>query len=166
MNSLIRRKVKNIQDRMLEHDTIWSTLDNEIIITSTVTDKDFPNVIVNDVIPEDAVVVRAEVLIKFRMLENTANDGVNFISGSQTIRVKKSTGTWGADDMVAINLPNESWELASSTRERGDIIFGGIDVKSVVDSNGTYNIKLSGSQSTRNNLELRDVQSGILINWR
>ena len=100
-------------------------------------------------------------LLKVRAIENTSASGANAINGAQAIRVKKSTGTWGVDDVVAINLPDNLWTVAASTRESGDVLIGDNDVKSEVDGDATYNLRFEDALVDYANLQLNDVLVGL-----
>lgn len=142
--------------------TFWSDVDDEILLPAVAADVDLPNVVVAN-IPSGSTIIQAVVLLKVRAIENTSASGVNAIKGAQNIRIKVSTGTWGVDDIVAINLIDNQWSVAASTREYGDVQVGDNDVKSVVTGNATYNLRFEDALVDYANLKLSDVQVGIRI---
>jgi len=144
--------------------TFWSDVSttNPIQLTTPAADKDLPNVVVAN-IPSGATIIQAIVLIKIRAIENKSSSGYNAINGAQNIRIKVSTGTWGVDDIAAINLIDNQWYIAASTREFGDVQVGDNDVKSVVTGNATYNLRFEDALVDYQTLDLFDVQVGIRI---
>ena len=142
--------------------TWWSDIDDVINLTTDGVDIDLPNVVVAG-IPSGATLVSAVVILKVRAIENKSSSGTNAINGAQSIRVKKSTGAWGVDDVAAIDLVDNQWSVATSTREFGDVQVGDNDVKSEVDGNATYNLRFENPIVDYATLQLNDVQVGIRI---
>jgi hypothetical protein len=96
-------------------------------------------------------------ILKVRAIENTNAGGSNAIKGTQYIQVRKSGGSW----VNTINLPDNLWTVAASTREAGDVLIGDIDVKTAVDGDGTYNFKFQNALVDLANLRLNDVLVGL-----
>lgn len=142
--------------------TFWSDVDDVIDLPATAADTSLPNVVVEG-LPSGVTLIRIVVIIKIRVIENTSASGANAIQGAQNIRVKKSTGTWGVDDVAAINLADNMWTVAASTREGGDVVVGDNDVKSEVDGNATYNLRFEDADVDYDYLRLNDVQVGIQV---
>lgn len=138
----------------------WSDQDNVIDLPAVAADTDLPNVVVSG-LPSGISLVRVVALLKVRAIENTSATGANAISGAQAIRVKKSTTTWGAGDLAAIDLPDNLWTVAASTRESGDVLIGDNDVKTEVDGNATYNLRFENALVDYANLRLNDVMCGL-----
>ncbi|MCK5235924.1 MAG: hypothetical protein KAR06_02975 [Deltaproteobacteria bacterium] len=138
----------------------WSDTDDVIDLPAAAADTNLPDVVVVG-LPTDFVLVRAVAIFKCRHIENTNGGGVNAIEGAQDIRVKKSTGAWGVDDIAAINLADNQWAVAASTREGGDVIEGDIDIKGEMDGNATYNFRFEDADVDLDFLRLNDVQMGI-----
>ena len=151
-------------DRKVSCMTFWSDVStiNPIQLTTPAADKDLPNVVVAN-IPSGSTIVQAMVLIKIRAIENKSSSGYNAINGAQNIRIKVSTGAWGTDDIAAINLIDNQWYIAASTREFGDVQVGDNDVKSVVTGNATYNLRFEDALVDYATLDLFDVQAGIRV---
>jgi len=140
----------------------WGDMGDIIALTTATTDVDLPNVVVAD-IPSGATINRVIGMLRMRALNNTAAV-VNAINGAAVINVKKSTGTWGVDDVALINIPDNIWSTAASTKEGGMLIEGDNDVASEVDGNGTYNLRFNGNVFVdANNLELVDVDVGLKV---
>lgn len=138
----------------------WSTVVNVIDLPSLATDVNLPDVAVGE-LPAGAVVARVVVIFKVRAIENTNAGGPNAINGVQSIRGKKSTGAWGIDDLPAINLPDNLWKVAASTREMGDILIGSSDLKPVASGPGAYNFRFEDARADLDYLRLNDVMVGL-----
>lgn len=140
----------------------WSDSEVEIDLTQAEDDFDLPDVVVSG-IPAGISLIRVVVLLKVRAIENTNAGAANAINGACAIRVMKSGGTWGVDDMAAINLPDNLWTVAASTRESGDVLIGDNDVKAKVDGNGTYNLRFEDTEVDLDYLRLNDVLVGLRL---
>lgn len=140
----------------------WSDVDDVIDLPAVAADIDLPNVVVSG-LPSGVSLVRVEAILKIRAIENTSASGANAINLAQAIRVKKSTGTWGVDDIAAIDLPNNLWTVAASTRESGDVMVGDNDLKSKVNGDGTYNFRFEDALVDYANLRLNDCLVGLRL---
>jgi len=139
----------------------WSVSDPVIDLgPGEAADINLPDVVVSGV-PADVTLIRVVAILKIRCIENTAAGGGNAISGAQAIRVKKAAGAWGVDDLVAINLPDNLWTVAASTREAGDVLVGDNDVKGEVDEDATYNLRFENQVVDLDVLRLNDVLIGL-----
>ncbi len=138
----------------------WSTAVNVIDLPVAPIDVALPDVVVSD-LPGGAVVARVVAIVKMRVIENTNAGGPNAINGAQAIRVKRSTGIWGVHDIAAIHLPDNLWTVAASTREMGDVLIGNIDLKAVVNAQGTYNLRFENARVDLDYLRLNDVMVGL-----
>ncbi|KKL07909.1 hypothetical protein LCGC14_2581230 [marine sediment metagenome] len=138
----------------------WSITSSGSDLPAAAADEDLPDVVVSG-IPPGVSLVRVVAVLKVRAIENTSGSGANAISGAQAIRVKKSTGSWGTDDRAAIDLPDNLWTVAASTRESGDVLVGENDVKSEVDGNATYNLRFENALVDYDNLRLNDVKVAL-----
>lgn len=150
------------------HMTFWSDVQPTVIIPAVAADLDFPDVVVAD-LPSGITIIRAVAILKYAQKEDTSGSA-NAINGvNKGIRVKKSTGAWGTDDVMAIDIPDNTMLTAASTKEGGDAIEGNNDISGEVDGNATYNFR--SEQTNRGdaivadgaNLILRDVQIGIKV---
>jgi len=148
----------------------WSDVDDKIEIDGAAADLDFPSVVVSG-LPAGFTLVRVTAMLKYSHRKDTSAADNYMDQASKTIRVKKSTGSWGTDDVVAIDMPQNSLYTTKSTKEGGDLIVGDNDVKSEVDGDATYNFR--SEQTNRSDaisaladhLELYDVQMGIRIEY-
>lgn len=143
----------------------WSDGDDVIDLPAVAADTALPDVVVSG-IPSGVTLLRVVAILKVRAIENTNAGGANAIVGAQNIRVKKSTGTWGVDDIAAINLPDNLWTVAASTRESGDVLIGDNDLKSKVDGNGTYNLRFEDALVDLASLRLNDCLVGLRFYFR
>jgi len=141
-----------------------SLVDDVINLTAAASDDDLPNVVLPNIAGK---IKEVYVELKARMMENTNAGGTNGINGAALkVRIKKSTGAWGVDDVVAIDLTDNMWLLAASTREGGDVVKGENDVASEVDSfNATYNLRFEDNQVDLDNLRLNDVQVFLVVTY-
>lgn len=137
----------------------WSDTFGVIDLPAIAADIDLPNVVVAGL--PSGTLIRVVVVLKTRALENTNSGGPNAINGAQAIRIKKSTGIWGVDDVVAIDLVDNMWTLSASAREAGDVLIGDNDVKSEVEGNGTYNLRFENALVDLASLRLNDVLVGL-----
>jgi len=128
------------------------------------TDINLPDMTLNE-LPAGATVDLALVFLIVRAIENTNAGGANAIEGMQYIRIKKSTGVWGVDDIAAVLLTDNMWTVAASTREFGDVVGGhwSLNVSSVVNANATYNLRFEDANVDFDFLRLNDVQVLIKV---
>jgi len=158
-DGLVNSNLSEIQKAVTWLD-FWSNHDDVIDLPAVAADTALPDVVVSG-LPAGISLVRVVALLKVRAIENTSASGANAISGAQAVRVKKSTGVWGTDDLAAIDLPDNLWTVAASTRESGDVLIGDNDVKAEVDGNATYNLRFEDALVDYANLRLNDVMVGL-----
>lgn len=144
--------------------TFLSIINAQIDLPAAAFDTDLPDVVISG-IPAGAILDKVLVFLIVRAIQNTNAGGNNAIEGAQNIRIVKSTGAWGVDDIVAIPLTDNMWTVAASTREFGDVIGGddANDVKSEVDGNGTYHLRFEDANVDLAVLRLNDVQVMIKV---
>jgi len=134
----------------------WSDVDDVIDLPAVAAPAALPSVVVSGV-PSDAKLERVVAMLKVRAIENTNAGGTNAIKGAQNIQVQKGAGAW----VTAINLADNQWLVATSTRESGDVLIGDNDVKATVDGDGTYNFRLPSALVDLAFLRLNDVIVGL-----
>lgn len=140
----------------------WSSLDDMITLTNTSYDVSLQNVIVANV-PANTTIVRVVGMLKMRAINNTSV-ATNAINGAVVIKVKKSTGTWGVDDVALISLPDNILSVSASTKEGGLLIDGNNNASTEVDGNATYNLRFDGNTFVdAANLKLIDVSAGLRV---
>ena len=140
----------------------WSETDDVLNLPAAATDVGLPDVAVSD-LPPGTSVVRVVAILKCRVIENTNAGGVNAINGVQSIRIKPVSGVWGVDDTAAIDLADNLWTVAASTREMGDLLIGSNDLKSVVTGPGSYNFRFENARVDLDYLRLNDVMVGLRL---
>lgn len=161
----VERQAIGKLNRVLCSMDFWSASLEEVSLdgdtAATVT---LPTVTVAD-LPTGATIVKAIVMFKFRVIENTHTETANKLDGpssaltSQVIQIDKSGGTW----IDAINFVDDQFGIAKATREGGDVIIGNIDVASEVDENETYELRWLLALADEDLLNFNDVQMGIRI---
>ena len=151
----IKAKTDNLSDLVSPMD-FWSDVDDVIDLPAVAADTPLPNVVVSGV-PSGVTLDRVVALLKVRAIENTNAGGTNAIKTGQNIQVKKVVGAW----VAAINLADNQWLVAASTREAGDVLIGDIDLKTTVDGDGTYNFQFASALVDLASLRLNDVLVGL-----
>lgn len=134
----------------------WSDADDVIDLPAVAADTALPSVVVSG-LPSGLTIDRVVAILKVRAIENTNAGGTNGINGAQNIQVRKALGTW----VAAINLADNQWLVAASTREAGDVLIGDNDVKATVDGDGTYNFQFASALVDLASLRLNDVIVGL-----
>lgn len=163
IRTIVQEEVADIQEGvedLISQADFWSQADDVIDLPAVAADVTLPAVAVSG-LPSGISLTRVVALLKMRAIENTNAGGANALNGAQAIRIKKSTGTWGVDDIAAITLPDNLWTVAASTRESGDVLIGDIDLKAKVDGNGTYNLRFENALVDLASLRLNDVMVGL-----
>lgn len=146
----------------------WSVPEDKITVTSLAADLDFPSIVVSG-LPSGLTIRRVVLIMTCRAINDTSGAD-NYINGaSKTLRIKKSTGAWGTDDIVGITFDNQSLYCVASSKEAGPVTIGDTDIKTEVDGNATYNVRSEETNRSDailalgNNLELYDVQVGLRV---
>lgn len=134
----------------------WSDVDDVIDLPAVAAPSTFPSVVVSG-LPSGVTLDRVVAMVKVRAIENTNGGGPNGINGAQVLQVQKGAGAWA----TAINLADNQWLVAASTRESGDVLIGDNDVKTTVDGDGTYNFRLPAALVDLASLRLNDVLVGL-----
>ncbi len=137
-----------------------SVMQEEVQLGAAAADVNMPNIILPNI---TGTIVRVYLHFKYRMVENTY-DGVNALQGAQSIRIKKSTGAWGVDDIAAITFVDNNITLAALTREGGDVHGGMIDLSGEVDVfNATYNIRWEDGDVDQDFINFNDVEMFLRV---
>lgn len=151
---------------------IWSAksaMVASLAFSNVAADKDFADVAVPaSFLPSGARIVAVYLLVKWRKQVDSSG-GANAISAaSKKIRVKKSTGAWGTDDVVAMTMAQNSWNTAANATEGGDVLIGSADISGEVDAdNATYNVRSEETNRgdaitvTAASLTLYDIECGL-----
>lgn len=156
-STLLTRSV--VTTSMME---FWGDVNPIITLTTATSNVNLPDVVVAS-IPANSTILRVVGVIRMRALNNT-NASVSAINGAAVINIKKSTGAWGVDDVALIDIPDNIWSVAASTKEGGMTIEGDNDSSSKVNANATYNLRFNGNVFVDgNNMELIDVNVGLKV---
>ena len=146
----------------------WSAPEDKLTLAAAAADLAFPDILVSG-LPATATLRRVVLMMTCRALFDTSGAANYIDAASKTLRVKKSTGAWGTDDLIAITFSVNSLYCVASAKEAGPVVIGAHDVKIEVDGDATYNIR--SDQSVRgdaisvlaDSLELYDVQVGLRV---
>lgn len=140
-----------------------------IVIPATGADLDFPSVTVAG-IPSGANVLRADMALVIGGLLDTSTAENQIKTGtSDQLQVKVSTGNWVTNDIPCLEFEALGLQVDTSSYRGGAVLFGAIDIKSVVTGNALYNFRsvetttLKGVESTGGGLELHDVSIIIRV---
>lgn len=153
----IKAKTDNLPDQVLSMD-FWSDVDDVINLPVGPTDTPLPDVVVSG-LPSGITLQRVVAMLKVRAIENTNAGGTNGINGAQNIQARLAAGSW----VNAINLPDNQWLVAASTREAGDVLIGDNDLKTTVTADGTYNFQFANAAVDLASLRLNDVLVGLRV---
>ena len=140
-----------------------------IVIPGTGADLDFPSVAVAG-IPTGANILRADMALVIGGLfdTSTAENQIK-VATSDQLQVKVSTGSWVANDIPCLEFEALGLQVGASAYGSGAVLWGAIDIKSVVTGNATYNFRsvetttLKGVESTGGGLELHNVSIVIRV---
>ncbi len=148
-------------DRQLVTMDFWSdSVEEKAVTAAQVTAAVGAAVVVAD-LPAGATVVRAIVMMKFRMVENT-NAAENSLDcgAAQPIQIDDVANTGMRD---CIDFVDEQFKIAAETREGGDVLIGDINVADRVDGNDTYDFQWLNAKAHLANIQFNDIQMGIRI---
>jgi hypothetical protein len=109
-------------------------------------------------IPAGATINRVVVMFMCRAIENT-NVAANKLQGAQNIEVNFAGGAF----IDAINLADDLFAVALSTREMGTVVIGDNDVAATVTGNGTCTFRIDAARADQNNLNFNDFQIGVRV---
>jgi hypothetical protein len=138
---------------------LWSNYAAQISLGTVASNFPLPSITIAGM-PGQLVIIRAAILIKFRVIENT-NALVNSLSGAQNIQVMQATGgTW----FTGMPFAGVEFSVPGTTREAGDAFSGSRDVSSQIPPNGgVVNFQWALGLAAHNNLNFNDIQVGLRI---
>ena len=140
----------------------WSAPQEEVAIPAAPASQNFNAVTVVG-LPAGAVITRAVVMFKFRVIENS-NAAANGLDGAQHIEIQDDGGgAWTPAISLAANLFTMGATI--NLREGGDVLIGDHDVAGAgfVDGDDTYNIRWTDAHALQASLLFNDVQVGIRV---
>jgi hypothetical protein len=134
----------------------WSQYAPQVQLTTVTEDKALPEITIEG-LPAGAVIIRARMLCKFRILENTSAN-LNSLNGAQNIQARKQIdGDW----ITGIALAGGEMAVQASTR---DVLLGTQDIASQIPaSGGQVDLRWANARATQDNLNFNDVQVGVRI---
>ena len=146
----------------------WSALEDKITVSNVATDINYPDIAVSG-LPVGATLKRVVLIMAARAINDTSASNNYINAASKTLRIKKSTGAWGTDDVIGITFDQNSLYCVASSKEAGPTIIGSVDIKGEVDGDATYNVQ--SNQTNRADaivalgasIELYDVQVGLRV---
>lgn len=152
----------NSKSRQLFSLDFWSAPQEEVAVPAAPVSQNF-NAVTIVGLPAGATIVRAVVMFKFRVIENS-NALANGLDGAQHIEIQDDGGgAW----TPAISLAASLFTMAAiiNLRESGDVLIGDHNVSGAgfVDANDTYNIRWTDAHALQDSLLFNDVQVGIRI---
>lgn len=153
-------------DRHLTHIDCWGDMSALVTITGASSDVNLPDVII-PTLPTGATIWKVVLIGLISMIRDTSTAD-NAINGAAAIRIKKSTGAWGTDDIVALDVPDDAYavDVSTSPDRNGAPLMGNInndELSSEVDAAATYNLRFEDIQADGANLELHDVIVGLRV---
>lgn len=153
--------INNINYRNYSFIEFWSQIDDIIQLTTSTADVGLPDIVVDN-IPDDVTIIRVNGMLNFRMLINSGL-ATNQINGATTVNIKQSSGAWGVDDVILINISDNMFSTPVGIAN-GILIEGSNNVNSTVNTNTTYNLRFDGNVFVdENSLRLADVLVGLKI---
>lgn len=147
--------------RITCHMDFWSDIKEEIQIGAG--DESgviaMGDVVVAD-IPSGATITRVVAMFLCRAIENTnaSANAVDVATGHIEVKEKVS-GSY----TTAINIPDNAFGVAASTREMGTVLIGDNDIAGEVDANDTYTFELDDIGTDYDYLNLNDCQWGLRV---
>ena len=135
--------------------------------TNPISDHYFPSIVATTSMLDGLEILRAEAMFKYRSIYHNGNAGAS--TQAFQLKVKKSTGTWGVDDIACIYFPSQYIDIQGeepwSHIYTPDFIIGDVDISSEVDdTTSEYHFRpntnsISGTDDAFFNLQT--VQTGI-----
>jgi len=133
-----------------------------VTITDSASDLDLPSVTL-PALPTGCTLTHAYLIVTTGRKKDTSTAN-NALNGAQNIRIKISTGTWGVDDIAAINLVDGQLAVDASSVGTSDLLVGDNDIKAIITAAAaTYNIRIEDANAVGADLVLSDVQCFIKL---
>lgn len=175
MEQRARTPSRQLRGQVLCKDQWCATPIASLAIPAVAADLSFSDVVFPaNFLPEGAIIDSVYLMVHWRK-QFDSSGAANAVDGAgYAIRVKKSTGAWGADDVVGITFADNSLATDADAVEGGTIIIGDADISGEVDDvdGVTYNIR---SEETNRgdavvvdaaSLTLYDIFTGLRVYYR
>jgi hypothetical protein len=141
--------------------TFFSASQISVTVTDGGTNLALPSVVLPNI---TGTITHVYAGFKFRMIENT-NAGANKLNVTQYIQTNNAAE--GLDN--AIQLVDDQFGLAASTREGGDCIVGNIDLQASAHPIDAFNVTVTFQWTTADadlpNIVLNDVQTFLIVSY-
>jgi len=153
-------------DRHLTPLEFWGDPSALVTITGSSSDVNLPDVII-PTLPTGATIWKVQLIGYISLVRDTSASD-NAINGVSAIRIKKSTGAWGTDDIVALDIPDNflAVDVSTSADRSGVPLVGNLNndnLSGEVDGAATYNLRFEDIAADGANLTLLDVQVGLRV---
>jgi len=157
--------IKAVNVSMMQFESATEAI---IVIPAIGADLPFPSVVVAG-IPATATILRVDMFLLVGALFDTSGaENQVKVGTTDQLFVKDSGDGWG-DSIACLNFDALSLQVDANAYRGGTPIMGAIDIKAVVDGDGTYNFqsdettKTKGVEATGGTLELLDVSVHIRV---
>lgn len=140
-----------------------------LAVPAVAADLTFPDVVVSG-LPSGITIAKADIALIIGALFDTSSSENQIAAASKTLRVKLAGDSWGTDDIIALTFVQNGLQIDADAYRGGVVLFGGIDIKSKMTADGTYNFRSEETNrsdavvATGASLELLDV-SVIIRVW-
>ncbi len=126
-------------------------------------------------LPAGATITRVVAMLKVKAIGDSSGSDNYIVEANKYIRIIKSGGTWGTDDIVALVFVADQWYTTANAKENGDVIIGepADDLSSVVDGAGdydfvsaetaTYGSRGDAPYAAGDTLDLYDFEIGLRV---
>ena len=139
--------------------TWWSDSQEVVTFTTSAAVKSLPDVVIMG-IPGGSIVKKVIAVFKYRQVQDSSA-ALNDMNGAFAIQTRLSGGSFA----TAINGVDQQFQVPTSARGPGDVLFGDNDMVASIFADGTYNFQFASIASTGSNLVLRDIQCGLIVTW-
>ena len=138
----------------------WGALAN-ISPTTTPADIALGNIVISG-LPAGLNIVRVTGMFSIGMFYSAL---ANKFNGASRISIKKSTGTWGVDDVEIINFIGDDLQIYTDNSAGSILLFGNADIQSEIDGEGTYNTRWEDCDAHQDGAKLSSIQSGLRFHF-
>jgi hypothetical protein len=173
MNRLDRatKASETVRNTHLDFVDFWSDVISGMTVLSGAADlPTSPFTVTVEDMPDGVSIIRAISSLKVRAIKDTSA-AENYLTAGK-FRGMKSGGTWGVDDVVAIDFVDGQWNVDASTKEGGDVVVGDNNIASIVDGNGEYYFHFDETargdaiKALATGLVFYDMQAGLRVYFR
>ena len=142
----------------------WGDIVPVITLGSVATDINLPDIDL-DILPLGLEVKHAHLMFAPRVIEYAnGNLQSNAIDGTQYITIKEQSDTWSSA-LNGLLLPDGLYEIQKNAEQNGGVFVSSLDVHSLLNGNGTYNLRFENGKVDANYLVFRDVQVGMRLHF-